>query len=266
MLQRFHAQFNADIQMIEQLLKKARKRLLRHDLIRIIKISFVVRKAQRHPFQYAWVDLPGRHSPLLGRIGCVVVLKQEFRIPPNILVRVSQYLHHSGGIPVCKGFFKFLFQALRLFRGIKSVDSREIERRRGVLSAPRSTAGQLIVLPLAKPAHIIIQLFFLRVECMGAVFLDQKAMFVHIVVHIAADVIPALPDRDPVSLLCKMTREHRAGKAAANYKVIHIKIRHSCPRIAQMSANFYPCPPGSPYPVRPPCPAASPRRYPDRST
>ena len=135
---------------------------------------------------------------------------------------MRQDLHHRGGIPAGKCFFELFFQQLRLFRRIEGVDGGEIEGRRRVLPAPGRAAGQLIVLPPAESAHIVIQFLFLRVERVRAVLLNQKAVFVHIVIHISADVVPALPNGDLPPPLRKVAGYNGPGKAAANYKVVHI--------------------------------------------
>ena len=57
---------------------------------------------------------------------------------------------------------------------------------------------------------------------MRTVLLNQKTVLIYIVVHIAADMVPALPNGDLLSLFRKVTGYDGPGKATADYKIVHI--------------------------------------------
>ena len=56
---------------------------------------------------------------------------------------------------------------------------------------------------------------------MGTVLLHQEAVLVCVVVQIAADVVPALPDLHLSSPLRQLPGDYRSGQAAANHQILH---------------------------------------------
>ena len=72
----------------------------------------------------------------------------------------------------------------------------KVEGRGGICIVPYRTAGQLVIRPLLIAAHIIKKIFLFRVECVRTVILYEYSVIVNVVVHIAADMIPAFPYLD----------------------------------------------------------------------
>ena len=209
--------------MVQQVLEERREGARRHDLIGIVEISLIVGEPQGDPLQDAGVDLAGRHAPLLGGVRGVVVLEEKLRVAPDVRVGVPQHLRHRGELPAGERLGQLAFERLRLLGRIEGVDGGEVEGRGGVLSAPYGAAGELVRLPRLVAAHEVVELLFLGVEGVGAVLLHQEPVLVHVVIHIPADVVPALPDDDLLPSLRQFPRDHRAGQAAAYHQTVHLK-------------------------------------------